>query len=95
MGCNFVSSPAGADWAIYVTASAREYNIAEIGGMKQYYCYADARIIIDKSAGGKRIYENQLSEKGGHTLGYDQAAREAYKYLSPKISAAIRQQIQQ
>jgi len=95
MGCTFLPGAINADWEIYITCIAREYNAVEIGGMKQYFVYVDANIIIEKTATGQRIYENSISEKGGHTHNYEQAARQAYRDISPKISQIIKEQIQQ
>ena len=95
MGCTFVRSAEQADWAVQVTAKAREYNAFTTGNVTSYYVYVDATIIVEKTATGQRIYENQISEKGGHTHNYEQAARQAYKDISPKISKIIKEQIQQ
>ena len=52
-------------------------------------------ISIDKGSTGQRVYEDAISEKGGHTHNYEQAARQAYQDLSPKLSAIIQEQIRQ
>ena len=88
-GCSFTDEPADADWIIQVDVSAREQNIAVLGGMTSYFAYADARITIDKGATSQRIYENEISVKGGHTQNYTQAAKTAYKDLSRQLSEII------
>lgn len=95
LGSSFVSNAAQSDWAVYVTATAREYNKNTFGDVSTYFAYVDVQIIIEKTATGQRIYEDAISEKGGHTHNYEQAARQAYRDLSPKISAIIKQQITQ
>ena len=95
MGVTFVSNAAQSDWAIYVDAPAREYRKNELGGTSSYFSYVDAGIIIDKTTTGQRIYEDQITEKGGHTMNFEQAARDAYKNIAPKISEIIKNQIQQ
>ena len=96
MGCTFVSSANQSDWAIYITASAREYNKIGEGSNAQYVVYIDAKLSIDKTPTGQRIYEEQLKpEKGMWTLSYEQAARDGYRQVSPKISEIIKKQIQQ
>jgi len=95
MGCTFVRSADQSDWDIQVNAKAREYNASTYGSVTSYFVYVDATIIVEKTATGQRIYENQISEKGGHTHNYEQAARQAYKDISPKISKIIKEQIQQ
>ena len=95
MGCTFVRTDAGADWIITVTATAREYNASSYGSVTTYFAYVDAKISIEKGATRQRIYEDAISEKGGHTHNYEQAARQAYKDISSKISKIIKEQIQQ
>ena len=95
MGCTFVRSGSEADWVITIAATAREYNKSDFGGVSSYFAYVDAKISIEKGATGQRIYEDAISEKGGHTHNYEQAARQAYKDISPKISKIIKEQIQQ
>jgi len=95
LGCTFVNNAAQADWAVYVTAQAREHNKADFGSMSTYFVYVDVNIAVEKTATGQRIYENEISEKGGHTQSFEKAAREAYKELSPQISAIIKEQIKQ
>lgn len=97
LGCTFVNSAAQSDWAVYVDASAREYNMSTFGSSTAYFVYIDAKIAIDKTATGQRIYEEQLEPvKGSWTTNYIDAARyDGYKQISPIISAAIKKQIQQ
>ncbi|MCQ2316173.1 MAG: LPP20 family lipoprotein [Bacteroidales bacterium] len=95
IGCTFVTSAAEADWAVYVTANAREYNAPTIGGHTTYFAYIDATLAIDKVVTNQRIYEDALTEKGGHTHNYTEAARDGYKQISPKIIELINQYIKQ
>lgn len=95
LGCTFVTSAAQSDWAVTVAAAAREYNKNTYGDVSTYFAYVEANIAIVKTATGQQIYENEISEKGGHTHNYEQAAREAYKFISPQISKIIKEQIQQ
>lgn len=95
LGCTFVSSAADSDWAVYINAPARQYNKSNLGEVSTFFCYVDANIRITKTATGQQIFEDHISEKGGHTLGFEQAARDAYKQISPKITAIIKQQITQ
>ena len=95
LGATFVTSPDQADWAIVVNANSRQYNAHTIGGYTTYFVYVDASITIDKMATGQRIYEDALSEKGGHTKNYTEAARDGYKQITPKLTAVINQYIKQ
>ena len=95
LGCTFVQSAAQADWNVYVTASAREYNKTDYGTTTSYYAYVDANIVVEKATTKQRVYENEINEKGGHTHNFEQAARQAYRDISPKISQIIKKEIQQ
>lgn len=95
LGVSFLDSVEQADWKINLNANAREYNKVDFGGAANYFVYVDVQLAIDKLANGKRIYEDAISEKGGHTHNYDQAAREAYKHLIPRVSSIIKEQIAQ
>lgn len=96
MGCTFVSRADQSDWAIYITASAREYNKIGEGNDAQYVVYVDTKLSIDKTTTGQRIYEEQLKpEKGMWNFSYEQAARDGYKQIAPKLSTIIKKQIQQ
>lgn len=95
IGCTFVTSAAEADLVINVTANAREYNAPTMGGHTTYFAYIDATLAIDKVVTNQRIYEDALTEKGGHTHNYTEAARDGYKQISPKIIELINQYIKQ
>ena len=95
LGCNFVTDPSTADWVIDISATAREYNKVVTSNINTYFAYVDATISITKTATGQRVYENMFTEKGGHTHNYQQAARDAYKYLTPKISQVVQEQVKQ
>ena len=95
IGCTFVSSAAESDWAITVTAPARQYNKVDYGSVSTYFAYVDATVIITKTATGQCIHKSVITEKGGHTHNYEQAARDAYRSIAPKISALIKEKIQE
>jgi len=101
LGCTFVTTPASADRVVEVNATAREYNTATYGSVTSYTAFVDATVSVDKVAHAgtdgvtmQRVYEDALTVKGSHTHNYEQAARDAYKTLAPKLSAAIKQQLQ-
>lgn len=97
MGCTFVSRADQSDWAIYITASAREYNKIGEGNDAQYYVYIDSKLSIDKTITGQRVYEEQLEpQKGGWSFSYVEAARrDGYKKVSRLLISRIKEQIQQ
>lgn len=88
-GCNFVDNPTNADIIIRIKASARKYN--EFQGA--YFTYIDAAVTIDKTATGQRIFEDELSSKGAHTLSYDEAARDGYKQIKKDIVKTLKENI--
>lgn len=93
-GCSFAASPDKADWVIRIEVSAREYNQTNTNGRVSYFAYADANITVDKILTSQRIYEDGVSVKGGHTLGYKEAARTACKNLAKQLGDIILQNIQ-
>ncbi len=94
-GCSFTTDPQKADWVICITASTREYNSDQSGKNSFYFAYTDASITIDKKLTSQRIYENELSAKGGHSLSFTEAARNAYKNLCNRLGEAILEIIKQ
>lgn len=93
IGCSFVTSAAEADWAIYVSTKAREYNAPKIGDYTTYFAYVDATLAIDKVATNQRIYEDALSKKGGNTHNYTEAARDGYQQITSQLIELINQYI--
>ena len=89
-GCNFVSDQTNADIVIRIQASARKYN--EFQGA--YFTYVDAAVSIDKNTTGQRIFEDEISVKGAHTISYDEAARSGYKEITKKITQLLKENIQ-
>lgn len=89
-GCNFVNNPASADFVIRIQASARKYN--EFQGA--FFTYVDAAVSIDKKATGQRIFEDEVSIKGAHTISYDEAARDGYKQITKEITKMLKENIE-
>lgn len=92
-GCNFVDDPSSADYVIYIDASSREYNKVSNAGGTAYFTYVDAAVTIDKTATGQRIYEDEISVKGSHTLSYDEAGRDGFKKIRKEISKMLKENI--
>lgn len=92
-GCNFITDPSTADFVITINASAREYNKMNMGGSSAYLTYIDAAVTIDKVVTRQRIFEDEISVKGSHTLSYKEAARDGYKEISKKISKTLKENI--
>ncbi len=92
-GCNFVDDPSMADYVIYIDASAREYNKVVTGNVTAYYTFVDAAIAIDKVATNQRIFEDEISLKGSHTLSFDEAGRDGYKKIRKEISSILKENI--
>lgn len=94
-GCSFTDNPTNADWAITITCSAREYSNVKIGNSNSYFSYVDAQIVIDKVVTSQRIYEDEISVKGGHIFGYSEAAKVGYKDIKQQIGKIIKDNIKQ
>lgn len=92
-GCSFVDLPDKADWSIKITCSAEQHNIVKIGNVNSYFTYVNAHIIIEKTATSQRIYEDEISVKGGHNLGYGQAAKKAYNEIKEQLGKTIKEVI--
>ena len=92
---SFVDSDSISDWKVTIKAKVRKHNKADFGGAVSYFVYVDAQTTIVKTASGKRLLDKTISEKGGSPLSFEQAAQEAYKKIAPKVSAVIKEQIQQ
>ena len=92
-GCNFVDDPNQADYVIYIDASSREYNQVSNPGGNAYFAYVDAAISIDKKATGQRIFEDEISVKGAHTINYNEAGRDGFKKISKEISKMLKENI--
>lgn len=93
MGCNFVDDPKSADYVIRVEAESREYNQMNTAGGSAYFSYVDASVAIDKNATGQRIFEDEISVKGSHTLSFEEAGRDGYKKVSKEICDLLKENI--
>ena len=93
LGCSFVYAPDVADYIVEVNASAREYNIYQLGNISTYHAYVDVNYSITKAVTMQRIYEDEISVKGSHTHNYVQAARTAYKDISKELAPILKEQI--
>ena len=94
-GCSFVNLPVKADWSIKITCSAEQHNVVKIGNVNSYLTYVNAHVIIEKTATSQRVYEDEISVKGGHNLGYEQAAKKAYNEMKEKLGKTIKEIISQ
>lgn len=94
-GCSFTDSPDNADWVITVNCSAREHSNVRAGNSNAYFTYVDAAIYIDKTISSQRIYEDEISVKGSHTFGYQEAAKAGYKDITQELSEIINNTIDQ
>ena len=82
------------DYVIYIDASSREYNTVVTGNITSYYSFVDAVIAIDKVVTNQRIFEDEISLKGAHTLSFDEAGRDGYKKIRKEISKIIKENIE-
>ena len=86
--------PGNPDWAIYIRAEAQEHAKTDFGSMSNYAAFVEAHVDIDRKSDGKRVYSSGLtSEVSNHTRGFEPAAKEAYKNISPKIIEILKKQL--
>ena len=95
VGCEFVQDSSIADWSVYINANTRDYNCLDYGGVKAFTSYVDVGVGIDKQRTSQRIYEDEIHQKGTHTLNYAEAARSAYKDVVKNLSKTIKEVISQ
>lgn len=88
-GCSFTDKPETADWIVSVDLKSEEYNVSEIGGMKVYSVYANAGLTVKKNKGKQVTVEDFVSQKGVHTLGFEEATRSAFDELPEKVADHI------
>ena len=84
-GCSFTTIEEDADWKIFISSKAREYNHSN----KVYFSYVDAEIQLFKAPSDKHVYQEEISEKGGHSLSYKAAAKKAYSQIGETISKKV------
>ncbi len=94
-GCSFVNLPNKADWSIKITCTAEQHNVVKVGNVNSYIAYVNAHIVIEKAASSQRVYEDEVSVKGGHNLGYEQAAKKACNEIKVKLGNTIKEIISQ
>lgn len=83
--CSFTIVEEEADWKLHIRAKSREYNYSN----KIYFSYVDAEVQLFKAPSDKHVYQNEISNKGGHSLSYKAAAKIAYEEISDTISKEI------
>lgn len=107
-GCSFTTNPTEADWVIKVNCTSRKHSSNKFQGMMAF-AYVNAHIIIEKVVTSQRIYENEISIKGGSANGmfgngenknnpdseYSIAAEDAYKKAKKEIGKIILKNIKQ
>lgn len=91
---SFVTYPEEADWAIYIRAEAQEHAKTDFGNMSNYAAFVEAHIDIDRKSNGKRVYSSGLTSNiSNHTRGFDAAAQDAYKKITPMIIEILTKQL--
>lgn len=94
-GCNFTEDPDHADYIIRIEASVREYNkYNKTAGSAVYIVFVDAAISIENNIMGQRIFEDEISIKGLHTLGFEEAAHDGYRNVSKEIGRVLKENLE-
>ncbi|MBQ0008493.1 MAG: hypothetical protein KBT40_07215 [bacterium] len=88
-GCKFTAIADNAKWTIYIDVQTKPYNASKLGEYLTYFTYATATITV-RNDRGEIILADSKKVKGGHTLGYDQAADDALRKLVPEVTKAIK-----
>ncbi len=88
-GCNFSDDYGSSDWLVKIVGASREHNAMAAGNQTLYFVYVDVLIKIEKKITGQLIYEDMLSVKGSHGAGYGEAARNAYRKITPDVCEII------
>lgn len=87
-GCSFTNDRSQADYVVQIKASARKHG--EPGQI--VFCYADVEVALVKTQSGKTLYQEELSQKGGHTT-YENAARDAFNKVGDTIAANLTEKL--
>lgn len=83
-GCSFVDDKSRADWALELTATAREFNsIHDI-----FFSYADIIVNLSKAKTNQNVYRNEYQVKGGGS-DFHKAAFKAYELASDQIAEKV------
>lgn len=93
LGCSFTDKADEADWLIVISSKAREHRAESYGKYTSYFVYVDSHIAITKQATKQTVYEDEISVKGGDTKSNQNAARAAYKDITPKLTSIIKEQM--
>ena len=54
-----------------------------------YYSYVDAEVKLYKLPSDKHVYQNKITQKGGHNNSFKDAAKKALDEISKQISNEI------
>lgn len=95
LGCNFTDNKSEADWIVTICIESEDYNCAEFSGIKVYTSHATAEVKITNGITARTIMSDDISESGSHTIGYENAKKEAYEKLASNISKIIMKYIGQ
>ena len=92
-GCRFTDNAVAADYVIDIKASVREQQKAEVEGKDFYTSYVDVELTIDNNVVNQRIYNDEISIKGIHTVNYEDAARDGYKKTANELYKILKNEI--
>jgi len=92
-GYIIVHTPTDADWAVSVTGQTLDMQQTDFGSISYYAVKVEVTILIDRGNFRQRRYEGLLTEKGRHTIGFDEAATEAYNKMIPQLQETIIQHL--
>ena len=87
--CHFVESSEDAERTIVINASAVEHSKSELYNLSNYFCYVNLDMTLENNVKGVCVYDGRISQKGGHTKSYRDAAVDGYKDIVGKVMLII------
>lgn len=87
--CHFVESSEDAERTIVINASAVEHSKSELYNLSNYFCYVNLDMTLENKVKGVCVYDGRISQKGGHTKSYRDAAVDGYKDIVGKVMLII------
>lgn len=82
---NFVNDSALADWLVIIEAKAEEHNDIN----QTFFSYVNATVKLTKRYNNQLVYQDELKEKGGSAINYNDAAKKAYAEIAHKINEQL------
>ena len=83
-------SPDEATYKVVIKAKARQHPAQN---QYSYFAYVDANVSIRNTKTNKLLYSGSVTQKGGSTFNYEDAARDAYKKIDEQVANTIAEKV--